>query len=142
MAKLSTAGLDALMQDMGAVAEIPDATILDMLADEAEIVADAQVAEASAMLSGPYSKGITAGSITYTRKLKKTKDGKAIYVYPKGTRSDGNRRSASEVAYINEYGKPGQPARPFIRTANEKSADTATDAAARVYDAFLKSKNL
>ena len=63
------------------------------------------------------------------------------YVYPKGTRRHGNKRRAAEVAFVDEFGKRGQPARPFIQTANEKAADRAIDAAARVYDDFLKSKN-
>lgn len=93
------------------------------------------------MLSGEYSTGETAQSISYDKKLKKTADGRAIYVYPKGTRRHGNKRRAAEVAFVDEFGKHGQPARPFIQTANEKAADRATDAAARVYDDFLKSKN-
>ena len=52
-----------------------------------------------------------------------------------------NKRRAAEVAFVDEFGKQGQPARPFIQTANEKAADPAIDAAARVYDDFLKSKN-
>ena len=79
--------------------------------------------------------------LSYDKKLKKTSDGRAIYVYPKGTRRHGNKRRAAEVAFVDEFGKQGQPARPFIQTANEKAADPATDAAARVYDGFLKSKN-
>lgn len=91
---------------------------------------------------GVFDTGKTAASITYDRKLT-TKDGnKSISVYPKGTRSDGNRRSASEVAFVNEFGTSSQPARPFINTANQKSADAAVEAAAAVYDRFLSSKNL
>ncbi len=91
---------------------------------------------------GVYDTGTTAQSITYDKKLKDTKDGKAIYVYPQGTRRDGNSRRVAEVAFVNEFGKTGQPGRPFINTANEKKADSAVDAAAGVYDRFLKSKNL
>ena len=115
--------------------------VLEMLVAEAEVIAPAQEAEARAMLSGEYSTGETAQSISYDKKLKKTSDGRAIYVYPKGTRRHGNKRRAAEVAFVDEFGKQGQPARPFIQTANEKAADPATDAAARVYDGFLKSKN-
>lgn len=140
MAELTTSGLEELMSDMGAIAEIPDATILDMLTAEAEIVAEAQAAEAKAM--GVFDTGKTAESITFDKKLKETSDGKAVYVYLKGSRSDGSRRRVAEVAFINEFGKRGQPARPFIKTATEKSADAATDAAAKVYDDYLKSKNL
>ena len=141
MANLSTSGLEELVGGFDAIAELPDEVVLEMLVAEAEVIAPAQEAEARAMLSGKYSTGETAQSISYGKKLKKTSDGRAIYVYPKGTRRHGNKRRAAEVAFVDEFGKQGQPARPFIQTANEKAADTATDAAARVYDGFLKSKN-
>lgn len=140
MAEISTSGLEELFADMAAIAEIPDEVILEMLTAEAEIIAEAQAAEARAM--GVVDKGITAGSITFDKKLKVTKDGKAISVHPKGTRSDGSRRRVAEVAFVNELGKEGQPARPFIGTANARKGDEAVQAAARVYDEFLKSKNL
>lgn len=142
MANFSTMGLDELERDIAAVAEMPDSVILEMLTAEAEIVAAAQAAEARSQLSGRYSTGKTASSVTYDKKLKKSGSGKAVFVYPKGTRSDRNRRSVGEVAFINEFGKKGQPARPFIQAANEKSAESAVEAAAQVYDKFLKSKNL
>lgn len=140
MAELTTSGLDELLEDLGSVAEIPDAVVLEMLSAEAEVVAEAQAQEARAM--GVRDTGRTAESITFDKKLKTTADGKAIYVYPKGTRSDGSKRRVAEVAFINEFGKKGQPGRPFIRTANEKAAEAAEKAALAAYDDFLKSKNL
>lgn len=140
MAEISTSGLEELFEDMAAIAEFPDEVILEMLTAEAEVIAEAQAAEARAM--GVVDKGITARSITFDKKLKETKDGKAIYVYPQGSRSDGSRRRVAEVAFVNEFGKEGQPARPFIGTANARKGDEAVQAAARVYDEFLKSKNL
>lgn len=140
MAELSTSGLDELLSDLGSIAELPDAVVLEMLTAEAGVIAEAQAAEARAM--GVLDTGKTAESITFDKKLKTTADGKAIYVYPKGTRSDGNKRRVAEVAFINEFGKDGQPGRPLIRTANERKGDEAVEAAAKVYDDFLKSKNL
>lgn len=140
MANLSTSGLEELLDDLEAIAEIPDETLLEMLTAEAEIIAEAQTAEAKAM--GVYDTGKTAQSITYDKKLKETSDGKCIYVYPKGSRSDGNKRRVAEVAFINEFGKEGQGARPFIKTANEKKGAEAVEAAALVLDKFHKSKNL
>lgn len=142
MATVSTSGIEELFEDMSALAEIPDEVLTDMLVAQADVIAAAQAQEARAMLSGEFSQGITAGSITFDRKLKVKGPEKCIYVYPKGTRRDGNRRSVSEVAFINEFGKAGQPGRPFINVANEKKASEAVDAAARVYDEFLKKKNL
>lgn len=140
MAEISTSGLEELFEDMAAIAELPDKVILEMLTAEAEVIAEAQAAEARAM--GVVDKGITAGSITFDKRLKTTKDGKAIHVYPKGSRSDGSRRRVAEVAFVNEFGKESQPARPFINTANARKGDEAVQAAAEVYDNFLKSKNL
>ena len=137
---MSTSGLEELLDDLEAIAEIPDETLLEMLTAEAEIIAEAQTAEAKAM--GVYDTGKTAQSITYDKKLKETSDGKCIYVYPKGSRSDGNKRRVAEVAFINEFGKEGQAARPFIKTANEKKGAEAVEAAALVLDKFHKSKNL
>lgn len=142
MANLSTSGLEDIVGGFDAIAELPDDITLEMLIAEAEVIAPAQETEARAMLAGSFSTGETAQSITYDKSLKKTSDGRAIYVYPKGTRKHGNKRRAAEVAFVNEFGKQGQAARPFIQTANEKAADAATEAAARVYDSFLKSKNL
>ena len=76
MAEISTSGLEELLSDMEAIAEIPDATILEMLSAEAGVIAEAQAAEARAM--GVVDKGVTARSITFDKKLKVTKDGKAI----------------------------------------------------------------
>ena len=140
MANFNTIGIDDLALSFEDIAEIPDDIILNMLIAEADIVAAAQKAEARTL--GIFETGITADSITFDRKLKIIGTKKEIYVYPRGTRNDGNSREIAEVAFINEFGKKGQPGRPFMLKANEKSADAATEAAARVYDDFLKSKNL
>ena len=103
MAEISTSGLEELLSDMEAIAEIPDAVILEMLAAEAGVIAPAQAAEARAM--GVVDTGKTAGSITFDKKLKATKDGKAIYVYPKGS------RSARETVYQHSKREKGRRGR-------------------------------
>ena len=140
MADVSTSGLDELLDDLESIIELPDEIVLEMLTAEAEVVAEAQAAEAKAM--GVYDTGTTVKRITHGKKLTVRDDERCLYVYPNGTRSDGNKRRVAEVAYVNEYGKIGQAARPFIKTANEKAADPAIEAAAQVYDKYLKSKNL
>ena len=47
MAEISTSGLEELLSDMEAIAEIPDATILEMLTAEAEVIAPAHVTASS-----------------------------------------------------------------------------------------------
>lgn len=141
MANLSTSGLDELFDDLSAIAELPDEIALEMLQAEATVIAEAQATEAIAM--GVMDTGTTVRSITYGKKLTVRDGERVLYVYPNGTRKDhGGKRRTAEVAYVNEYGKHNQPARQFIRTANEKAGDAATEAAAQAYDKYLKSKNL
>jgi hypothetical protein len=140
MARISVNGLDGLMDDLLAVAEIPDDVAEEMLDAEAAIVEEAQVY--TGMKMGVYRSGETLRSITHG-KMKRGKDGqRSKYVYPRGINEKGERNAA--VAFINEFGAPqrGIQARPFIQTANELSADEAVKAAEDVYDKYLKSKNL
>lgn len=138
MAKLSVSGLDDLMLSLEEIASIPDDVAAAMLDAEAQVVEEAQIAEGMSM--GVYRTGETLRSIR-RGKMKKGRDGvRTVYVTPQGTNEKGERNAA--VAFINEYGKRGQPARPFISAANAKAADPAVGEAEKVYDEFLKSKNL
>lgn len=136
MAKFEVNGLDALIGDLGALAQLPDSVAEDILTAEADIVEAEQKITAREMLNGPYSTGKTAAAIKRT-KIKKTKDGKSLTIYPQGKREKGKR--SAEVAFINEFGAPGkkQEPRQFIRTANERAKPKAAQAGEKVYGAFL-----
>lgn len=138
MAILSTNGLDEYVFSMEELSKIPDSVIDEMLNAEADVIKDGQEQTAKSMLQGPYYKGGIVAGIR-TGKPKRTNSGKAMYVTFNGTQH-GNR--VAEIAFINEFGKKNQPARPFISEANEKNASAAVDAAAKVYDKFLESKGL
>lgn len=140
LARISFDGLGDLIQDLEDIAALPDATAEAMLDAEADIVEEAQVY--AGMKAGVYRTGATLSSIGRGR-MKKGRGGeRAKYVYPQGKNDKGVR--TAEVAFINEYGAPdrGIAPRPFIGPANEEAADAAAEAAAKVYDDFLKSKNL
>lgn len=127
--------------DFVEVATLPNSVIADMLKAEAGVIVEAQKATAKSM--GVVDTGLMVDSIR-AGSIKKTRTGgKAIHVYPQGSRTrDGITTSNAEIAFINEFGKHGQPARPFIKAANERYADEAVDAAFKVYDSYLRSKNL
>lgn len=140
MAKLSVNGLDDLMLSLEEIAAIPDDVAAAMLDAEAQVVEEAQIAEGKTM--GVYDTGQTLASIRRGR-MKKGRDGtRQVYVTPQGTNDKGERNAT--VAFVNEYGVPsrGIPPRPFIATANEKAADPAVAEAEKIYDDFLRSKNL
>lgn len=156
---ISTIGLDELIDDMAALAELPDKVIDDMLNAKADIIEVAQKQRGRAM--GVHNTGLTLSSIKRT-KSKRNKGGRSLEIYPQGTNSKGVRNA--EVAFMNEYGTPGNrnlpsrrfvaklgvqvsrlgrmPARPFIDSANKAAGQQATDAAAKVLDTFISSKNL
>lgn len=140
MARFECNDLAGLIMDLEELANMPDSVITDILNAEADIIVDAQKASARSM--GVEDSGLTVSSIK-KGKPKTTSKGKAIYVYPQGSRKRGNKTTRNaEIAFINEFGKHGQPARPFINTANEKGADKAVNAALKVYDDYLKTKKL
>ena len=142
MAKLEINGMDALLEDLGSIADLPDNVVEDILNAEADVIVEEQKKTARELWRGPYETGETAASIK-KGKVKVTPYGKSISVYPQGKNKDGNRNA--EVAFINEYGKRSgrqKSGRPAIRLANERKGNEAVKAGEKVYHAFLDSKNL
>lgn len=112
MGRLTVNGLDALSDDFAALARLPDSVVDGILNAEADVIVPAQRAEIEKQWNGPknFSTGMSAKSIK-KGKVKKDRDGRSIFVYPKGTRKRKGRTTRNaEIAFINEYGKRGQPA--------------------------------
>lgn len=133
MASFHVTGLDDLQNLFSNLADLPSSVIGEILEAQADVAARAQQQASRSMLQGPFNRGAVAASIGKS-KLKLTADGGSIFVELKG-HQHGNRMA--EIAFINEYGKRGQPARPFIQTANEGCVDEVVDAAERVFDEFM-----
>lgn len=138
MADFDFVGIDELERDFSNIAKLPASVQDEILEAEAGVIMPAQKRMALSMLTGPYNKGAVAGAVTKNRPVA-TADGRKMYLTFKGTQH-GNR--IAEIAFVNEYGKKNQPARPFIKTALETHADEAVDAGYRVYDKWLTKNNL
>lgn len=70
--------------------------------------------------------------VTHSRP-RQTDDGGKTDVTFSGTRTRGNTETRNaEIAFVNEYGKRGQAARPFIRQAAEQYADQIATPGERV----------
>ncbi len=140
MAKFSTDGLAEFSLSLQELAETSNEALDEMLSAEADVIEEAQRQKARAY--GVYGTGGMIASIT-RGKVRRLPDGRALSVYPQGSRRRGNTTTReAEIGFINEFGKMNQPARPFVRDANEGAMDEAVQAAADVYDNYLKSKNL
>ena len=138
MFAVSHIGLEALKQALENIESITDDVQKDMLNAQADVVVDAQVYTAGTMLQGPYYKGGVARSV-FKSKPRKKKSGLYIDIGFRGTQH-GNR--LAEIAFVNEYGKKGQPARAFIKHANEISAEASATAGYDVYDRWLNKNGL
>lgn len=135
MARFSVDGLAGLENLFEHIREMPYWVLEDMLDKQADVVVAAQRETAESMLKGRYNKGAVRAAIK-KGKTQRTKDGLVKHITFNG-KQHGVR--LAEIAFINEYGKRGQPARPFIRTANEKCANAAQVAAEEVFDNWVES---
>lgn len=137
MAEFGFTGLDDLMLSMQEITEIPTDVRDEILNAQADVIVEAQKNKGRAY--GVERTGMTLASIK-KGKPKSKKGSRILYVTPTGKNKDGSRNA--EVAFVNNYGKRTQRARPFITEANEMSAEQTTTAGAAVYDKWLKSKGL
>lgn len=141
MAEFKAVGLDELALSLQEIAEIPEVIQDEMLRAQGDIVAQAQ--RESAQRYGIQRTGTLIRSIK-PGKVKLDKHGnRVLYVTPVGSRVRGGKKTTNaEIAFLNEYGTRGQRARPFMRDANERSAEAATQAAADIYYRWQDSRGL
>lgn len=115
------AELDEMFARLGDVPFEVTADALDVMAAEGERAV--RVTGAAMGVRDPDSNVHILDKITHTRP-KQTDDGGKTAVTFSGSRTRGNTKTRNaEIAFINEYGKQNQQARPFIRQAAEQYAD-------------------
>lgn len=74
-----------------------------------------------------------------TKKAKKTDDGGREKITFDGTRHRGNTNTRNaEIAFVNEYGKRGQAARPFMRTTFERNAELISEPGERIIGDWIE----
>ena len=145
---LEVSGLTMLERDIKMAGDIPMDVQKEMVDAQAEITESALVYTAATMLRDGghdehgnkknYSTGDLVRSIRRT-KARKQKSGPLAYIRFEGEQH-GNRNA--EVAFVNEYGKKSQPARPFIATALKQSNNPAANEARKILDEYLRKKRL
>lgn len=138
MVKFDVSGLQRLRRDMEAAGTIPDAVLKEMVTAQAEVVEKALVKNATDMLQGPYFKGDTAKSV-HKWKARMYRNGPQVRIQFKGMQ---HRNRNAEVAFVNEYGKKSQPARPFIKKSIKETLTPAADEARKILNDYISSKNL
>lgn len=146
MAQFGVDGIDALILSLEQVASIPEDIQDQMLNAQADVVVTAQRAKVKAMGIYDGSSPVHVADSIKKGKPKTKKGTRVLYVTPTGSRTRGKEKKQkvrnAEILFVNEFGRKNQRARPAVAEANEESAEATTQAGFRVYDAWLKSKNL
>ena len=131
MARFSCSGLVELNAAYAELKDIPHSVTQDVLEAMGAVAMERirETGEAMGVRDTESSEHILdklkLSKVTYT------KDGGYLKVTYSGKRLRGKTTTRNpEIAFINEFGKRGQPARPFMKTALDKSADEISQAGA------------
>ena len=138
MGEFNPVGLDDLIERFSRREQAVVAAVPKMLKAGADVLVEAQRAEAEAM--GLNDTGGFVRSIKPTA-VKGDDTEKYIDVYPQGRAKHGNDRKGDKsnvryatVGFVAEYGKPSQPARPYMTAANDKAREKVTAAELEVWE--------
>lgn len=116
---------------------VPDSILDGMLEAQGYIYADAQQAALESYGVRDTGRVISSVGVSPVKRLKKNGT-RYITISPQGERRRGRITTRNaEIAFVSEYGKRGQPARPAIRTANERAAAEATAVAEEIYGEWI-----
>ena len=138
MGDFNTVGLEAVIEAFGKREQATVAAVPKMLQAGADVLVEAQRAEAKAM-------GIeeTAGFVNAIKatSIKGDDTEKYVEVYPQGKAKHGNEKKGDKsnvryatIGFINEYGTSSQPARPYMTTANEKAHEKVVSAQLEIWE--------
>lgn len=141
MATLELNGFDDLEDAFQRISEIPFDVTAEALDAMAAVAAEQIRSTGESMgVRDPESDVHILDKIK-PRKAKKTEYGGYEMISFTGTRTRGKTRTRNaEIAFVNEYGKRGQPARPFIGTAMSRGADQIQDQAEKVIGDWIETK--
>lgn len=151
MARFSCNDLDGLILDMEELEQMPDDVVDGMLMAGAEVIKKAHTAAINKHFDKHTAKLIGSPHIflkTGTGKYSHAAKERYALIYPKGEHHTYRAKKGTgtapnaEVGFVLEFGGHGNRAAGWMREANEESTDDMVGAEEKVYDAWLKSKNL
>ena len=141
MPRLELDGFDAINDMLSRLGEIPDDVRTKALDAMAEVAESSVRRTGEAMgVRDPDSQVHVLDKITHS-KPKKTAAGGYSDVTFSGTRTRGRTKTRNaEIAFINEYGKRSQPARPFIGRAMNENEDAIQAEAEKVIGDWIETE--
>ena len=136
-------GSNELSAEIRRLENVPDYVFTDMLKAMGETTADLE--RKAALEKGifdPESRTKHLVDVIKVGKPKLKNDGGSVNVNFSGNRKRGKSKTPySTIAHVNEFGKRGQKARPFVYPTLRKYADKINDAASAVLSKWFYSQN-
>ena len=142
MASLEVYGFEDLADALHRISDIPDSVIEDSLDAMAEVAADKIRAEGQSVGVRDETSGThILDSLSRSSKAKLSDWGGYKMITFKGKRRRGNTETRNaEIAFVNEYGRRGQAARPFMGTAMSKNEDAITAPAEQIVGDWIENE--
>lgn len=138
MAEFTTVGLEEVEKAFLRMEEAAVTAVPKMLKAGADVLVEAQKAEAQAM--GLHETGGFINSIKATA-VKGDSTEKHIDVFPQGRAKHGNDRKGDRgnvryatIGFVAEYGTSKKAARPYMTVANAKAHEKVVDAQMEVWE--------
>lgn len=136
MGEFNTVGLEEVLKAFEKREQATVEAVPKMLKAGAAVLVEAQKAEAAAMgIGGGFANSIKATAV------KGDETEKHIDVYPQGRADHGNDRKGSKekvryatIGFVEEYGKSGRQARPYMTVANEKAREKVSAAQLEIWE--------
>lgn len=139
MARLEIQGMDELSEALRRIGEVPPEVKTRALGSMADIAAAGIKRSGEALgVRDPESNVHILDKISKA-KAKITPEGGYQDVTFSGSRTRGTTKTRNaEIAFINEYGKRGQPARPFIGQAMNRNEEKIAAAGGNVLGDWIE----
>lgn len=133
MARLQLEGFADLGDAFKRISDIPNSVTEDALKAMASVAAAKIRATGETMgVRDPESGEHILDKIKVSKSKLTPNGGYADVNFPGSRTRNGRKTRNAEIAFVNEYGKRGQPARPFIGTAMARSERQITAAGEEV----------
>ncbi|UWG72611.1 MAG: virion morphogenesis family protein [Bacteriophage sp.] len=138
MGEFNTVGLEDIIEAFSKREAATVEAVPKMLKAGADVLVEAQKAEAMAM--GLNETGGFINSIKATD-VKGSDTEKYVEIYPQGRAGHGNDRKGDKskvryatIGFVAEYGTSKQQARPYMTTANEKAHEKVVEAQRNIWE--------
>lgn len=139
VAGLDISGFDELNDAFARLKDVPESVMQESLEAMSKTALPLIKAKGEAMgVRDPESNVHILDKLKET-KFVKTDTGGHIDIYFSGTRTrSGEKTRNAEIAFVNEYGKRSQAARPFMGTALAENEDKIANAGIKVLGDWIE----